>query len=44
MALANLFASSNGDTDTENRLVDRVGKERVRYMERVTWKYIHYHM
>ena len=26
MVLMNLFASSNGDTDIENRLVDTVGK------------------
>ena len=30
---------SNGETDIENRLMDMVkGEERVRYMERVTWK------
>ena len=31
---------SNEDTDIENRFMDTVGKgeERVRYMERVTWK------
>ena len=30
---------SNGKTDIENRLVEMGrGKERVRYMERVTWK------
>ena len=32
---------SNGEADIENRLVDTVGgEERVRYMERVTWKLI----
>ena len=29
---------SNGETDIENRLMDRRGEERVRSMERVTWK------
>ena len=30
---------SNGETDTENRLMDMGrGEERVRRMERVTWK------
>ena len=30
---------SNGETDTENRLMDMGrGEERVRCMERVTWK------
>ena len=30
---------SNGETDIENRLMDmRRQEERVRYMERVTWK------
>ena len=30
---------SNGETDIENRLMDiRRGEERVRCMERVTWK------
>ena len=28
MLLLNLFAGSNGEADTENRLVDTVGKER----------------
>ena len=31
------------ETDTENRLVDTVGKERVGRMERAAWKHIHYH-
>ena len=32
---------SNGETDIENRLMDMVrGEERVRCMERVTWKLI----
>ena len=31
--------SSNGETDTENRLMDMGrGEDRVRSMERVTWK------
>ena len=31
--------SSNGETDRENRLMDMGrGEERMRYMERVTWK------
>ena len=30
---------SNGETDIENKLMDMGrGEERVRYMERVTWK------
>ena len=30
---------SNGETDIDNRLLDmRRGEERVRYMQRVTWK------
>ena len=42
---------SNGDTDIESSLMDWRGwgvgaerKERVRCMEKVTWKYIHYHV
>ena len=32
---------SNGEIDIENRLMDMgKGEERVRYMERVTWKHI----
>ena len=32
-------SSSNGETDKENRLMDMGrGKERVRCMERITWK------
>ena len=39
MVLKNLFRGSNGETDIENRLMDmRRGEERVRCMERVTWK------
>ena len=39
MVLKNLFAGSNGETDIENRLMDMGrGKERVRCMEKVTWK------
>ena len=38
MVLKNL-QGSNGETDIENRLIDMGrGEERVRYMERVTWK------
>ena len=41
MVLKNLFRGSNGETDTENRLMDMGrGEERVRCMERVTWKLI----
>ena len=30
---------SNGETDIENRLMDMGrGEERMRYMERITWK------
>ena len=32
------------EMQTENRLVDTVGKERVGRMERAAWKHIHYHM
>ena len=39
MVLVNLFQGSNGETDIENRPMDMErGEERVRYMERVTWK------
>ena len=39
MVLRNLFTGSNGETDIENRIMDMGrGVERVRYMERVTWK------
>ena len=39
MAPKNYFWGSNGETDIENRLMDRGrGEERVRCMERVTWK------
>ena len=38
MILKNL-QGSNGETDIENRLMGMGrGEERVRYMERVTWK------
>ena len=38
MVLKNL-QGSNGETDIENRLMDMGrGEERVRYIERVTWK------
>ena len=37
--LKNLFTGYNGETDIENRLMDMErGVERVRCMERVTWK------
>ena len=39
MVLKNLFMDSNGETDIENRLTGMgEGEERVRCMERVTWK------
>ena len=39
MVLENLFTESSGETDRENRLMDMGrAEERVRYMERVTWK------
>ena len=39
MVPKNLFTESNGETDIENRLTDMErGEERVRYIERVTWK------
>ena len=37
MVPKNLFAGSNGETDREHMDMGR-GEERVRYMERVTWK------
>ena len=41
MILKNLFTGNNGETDIENRLMDMGrGEERVRSMERVTWKLI----
>ena len=39
MVLKNLFTGNNGETDIENRLMDMGrGEERMRCMERVTWK------
>ena len=39
MVLKNYLQGSNGETDIENRLMDMGrGEERVRCMERVTWK------
>jgi len=39
MVLKNLLADNNGESDTENRLMDMGrGEERVKCMERVTWK------
>ena len=39
MVQKNLFAGQQWETDIENRLTDMgKGEERVRYMERVTWK------
>ena len=39
MVLKNLFMDSNGETDIEKRLMDMGRREeRVRCMERVTWK------
>ena len=39
MVLKNLFTGNNGEIDIENRLKDTErGEERVRCMERVTWK------
>ena len=39
MVLKNLFTGS-GETDTENRLMDiGRGEERMRCMERATWKF-----
>ena len=40
MVLKNLF-TGNGETDIENRLMDiGRGEERIRYVERATWKLI----
>ena len=40
MALMIYFQGSNGETDLENRLMDMGTElERVRCMERVTWKF-----
>ena len=40
--------SSNGDADIENRLMDTGWggwrKERVKWIDRVAWKHMHYHM
>ena len=39
MLLKNLSKGSNGETDIEKRLMDiRRGEEKVKYIERVTWK------
>ena len=39
MVLKNYSQGSNRETDIENRLMDMGrGEERVRFMERVTWK------
>ena len=39
MELKNLFTGNNGETDIENRIMDMGrGEERVKRMERVTWK------
>ena len=39
MGLRIYLQGSNGETDTENRLMDMGrGEERVRFKERVTWK------
>ena len=39
MVLKNLFEGSNRETDIKNSLMDKGrGEERVRCMERVTWK------
>ena len=39
MVLKNYLQGSNGETDIENRFMDMGrGEERVRCMERVTWK------
>ena len=41
MVLKNLFMGSNRETDKENRLMEMGRREeRVRCMERVTWKLI----
>ena len=40
MVLKNYLQGSNGETDIENRLMDTGRREeRVRCMERVTWKF-----
>ena len=40
MELIIYLQGKDGETDIENRLMDmRRGKERVRFMERVTWKF-----
>ena len=40
MVLKKLLQCSSGETDIENRLMDMGrGEERVRCMERVTWKF-----
>ena len=45
MVPMSLFAGQNGETEIENRLMDMGrGEERVRCMERITWKLIRYHM
>ena len=39
MVLKNLLTGSSGETDIQNRLMDMGrGEERVRCMEKVTWK------
>ena len=39
MVLKNLFTANSGEADIENRLTDvERGEERLRCMERVTWK------
>ena len=39
MVLKNLFRGQHGETDVEHRLMDMGrGEERVRCIERVTWK------
>ena len=39
MVLKNYLQGNNAETDIENRLMDmRRGEERLRCMERVTWK------
>ena len=41
MVLKNLFTGSNGQRDIENRIMDMGrGEQRVRCMERITWKLI----
>ena len=41
MILKNYLQGSNGETDIENRLMDMgTGEERMRCIERVTWKLI----